>query len=34
MGQPGSIGCIRMRNADIVDLFDRVTAGIPVNIAQ
>jgi lipoprotein-anchoring transpeptidase ErfK/SrfK len=34
MGKPGSIGCIRMRNADIVDLFDRVTAGIPVNIAQ
>lgn len=34
MGKPGSIGCIRMRNADIVDLFDRVTAGISVNIAQ
>jgi len=24
MGQPGSIGCIRMRNADIVELFDLV----------
>jgi hypothetical protein len=34
MGQPGSIGCIRMRNADIVELFDRVSAGIPVNIIQ
>ncbi len=33
MGQPGSIGCIRMRNADIVQLFDRVSPGIPVNIA-
>ncbi len=33
MGQPGSIGCIRMRNADIVELFDRVPAGTPVNIA-
>ena len=33
MGQPGSIGCIRMRNADIVELFDRVAAGTPVNIA-
>lgn len=32
MGQPGSIGCIRMRNADIVELFDRIPAGIPVNI--
>ena len=33
MGKPGSIGCIRMRNHDIVDLFDRVPAGTPVNIA-
>jgi len=33
MGKPGSIGCIRMRNHDIVDLFDRVPAGIPVGIA-
>ena len=32
LGQPGSIGCIRMRNADIVELFDRVPAGTPVNI--
>ena len=24
MGKPGSIGCVRMRNADIVELFDRV----------
>ncbi len=32
MGIPGSIGCIRMRNADIVELFDRVSAGTPVDI--
>ncbi|MBM3346635.1 MAG: L,D-transpeptidase [Betaproteobacteria bacterium] len=32
MGRPGSIGCIRMRNADIVELFDRVGAGTPVLI--
>ncbi len=32
MGVPGSIGCVRMRNADIVDLFDRVRAGTRVSI--
>jgi lipoprotein-anchoring transpeptidase ErfK/SrfK len=32
MGVPGSIGCIRMRNADIVQLFDRVSTGTPVHI--
>jgi L,D-transpeptidase YbiS len=32
MGQPGSIGCIRMRNRDIVELFDLVEAGTPVEI--
>jgi lipoprotein-anchoring transpeptidase ErfK/SrfK len=32
MGAPGSIGCIRMRNADILDLFDRVAPGTPVEI--
>jgi L,D-transpeptidase YbiS len=32
MGMPGSIGCVRMRNADIVDLFDRVRAGTRVSI--
>ena len=32
MGIPGSIGCVRMRNADIVELFDRVPAGTPVEI--
>ena len=34
MGQPASHGCIRMRNEDVVDLFDRVTAGTPVNILE
>lgn len=33
MGRPGSIGCIRMRNADIIDLFDRVPPGTSVNIS-
>jgi lipoprotein-anchoring transpeptidase ErfK/SrfK len=33
MGKPGSIGCVRMRNADIVELFDRVPAGTPVRIS-
>jgi lipoprotein-anchoring transpeptidase ErfK/SrfK len=32
MGKPGSIGCIRMRNRDIVELFERVPAYTPVNI--
>lgn len=34
MGRPGSIGCVRMRNADIIRLFDRVPAGTPVEIAE
>lgn len=34
MGAPGSIGCIRMRNRDIVDLFDLVPAGTPVEILE
>lgn len=32
MGAPGSIGCVRMRNADLVDLFERVSPGIAVDI--
>jgi L,D-transpeptidase YbiS len=32
MGKPGSIGCIRMRNRDIVELFDRVPPYTPVEI--
>lgn len=32
MGKPGSIGCIRMHNHDLLDLFEWVPAGIPVEI--
>ncbi|HSG19707.1 MAG TPA: L,D-transpeptidase, partial [Burkholderiaceae bacterium] len=32
MGEPGSIGCLRMRGQDIVDLFDLVPAGTTVDI--
>jgi lipoprotein-anchoring transpeptidase ErfK/SrfK len=34
MGQPGSIGCIRMRNGDLLDLFERVEPGTPVEILE
>lgn len=33
MGQPGSIGCIRMRNQDVLELFDRTTVGTEVKIS-
>ena len=32
MGKPGSIGCIRMRNRDIVELFELVPPYTPVEI--
>jgi lipoprotein-anchoring transpeptidase ErfK/SrfK len=32
MGKPGSIGCIRMRNRDIVELFELVPPYTPVDI--
>ncbi|MDP2822256.1 MAG: L,D-transpeptidase [Sulfuritalea sp.] len=32
MGCPGSIGCVRMRNRDIVELFDLVAPYTPVEI--
>jgi len=34
MGRPGSIGCIRMRNADIVELFDLVSPYTEVVIGE
>ncbi|MBU0751080.1 MAG: GNAT family N-acetyltransferase [Gammaproteobacteria bacterium] len=34
MGEPGSIGCVRMRNADIVELFDLVPAYTAVDIVE
>lgn len=33
MGKPGSIGCIRMRNQDVVELFELVPTGTQVRIA-
>jgi L,D-transpeptidase YbiS len=32
MGKPGSIGCVRMRNADIIELFDLVPPYTEVEI--
>lgn len=34
MGLPGSHGCIRMRNADIVELFDLVPCYTEVEITE
>lgn len=34
MGRPGSIGCVRMRNRDIVELFDLVRPYTPVDIVE
>jgi len=33
-GSPGSHGCIRMGNADVVDLFNRVATGVSVYIHE
>ncbi len=32
MGAPGSHGCIRMRNAELLQIFNRVSVGTPVLI--
>jgi L,D-transpeptidase YbiS len=34
IGTPGSIGCVRMRNADMIELFDRVPVGTEVEIRE
>ncbi len=34
MGIPSSHGCIKMHNADIIELFARVPVGLPVYIAD
>ena len=34
MGNPGSIGCIRMHNRDLLELFDLVQPGTPVEITE
>ncbi|MFA6164573.1 MAG: L,D-transpeptidase [Methylobacter sp.] len=33
-GDPESHGCIRMKNADVLDLFDRIEAGVKVYIHE
>lgn len=32
MGKPGSIGCVRMKGPDVLELFDLVPARVPVTI--
>ena len=34
MGKLGSHGCVRMRNADVIALFDWVEAGTPVLVSE
>ncbi|MRI34192.1 L,D-transpeptidase [Endozoicomonas sp. OPT23] len=34
MGKPGSKGCIRMHGKDLIELFDRIQAGISINIVN
>ena len=34
LGVPGSHGCIRMRNADLIEVFDSVTAGTADEIIE
>lgn len=34
MGEPLSHGCVRLRNADIAELFEQVPAGTPVLISE
>jgi lipoprotein-anchoring transpeptidase ErfK/SrfK len=32
LGSPASHGCVRMKNEDVIELFDQVTEGTPVEI--
>jgi L,D-transpeptidase YbiS len=34
MGIPSSHGCVKMRNSDVIELFDRVPVGTPVLIQE
>jgi L,D-transpeptidase YbiS len=34
LGAPGSKGCVRMANADIIELFDRIPVGTEVDIHE
>lgn len=34
LGIPGSKGCVRMHNADVIELFDHCHPGMPVWITE
>jgi len=34
LGEPSSHGCVRMRNADVIELYDRVSVGTAVDIIE
>lgn len=34
LGAPGSHGCVRMRNRELIELFDRIPVGTPVLIHE
>ena len=34
MGKPGSKGCVRMKNSDVIELFDLVKVGTRVTISE
>lgn len=34
IGRPASHGCVRLRNADVMELYDRVPVGTPVWISE
>lgn len=34
MGQPGSRGCVRMRNSEVIELFDLIELGTKVDIGE
>ena len=34
LGRPASHGCVRMRNREVIDLFDLVPVGTPVWIEE
>ena len=34
LGKPGSKGCVRMANADVIELFDRVPVGTVVDLHE
>ena len=34
MGEPGSRGCVRMKNSDVIEIFDLVKVGTEINICE